>query len=79
MPPWNARTPIAASAIQTLGEAPAWTVGHANPVRRDVETSTMLMTRVTDLRTPSSRTEDFYEALKVRKVPTAMMEHNMAV
>jgi hypothetical protein len=39
----------------------------------------MLMTRVTDLRTPSSRTEDFYEALKVRKVPTAMMEHNMAV
>jgi hypothetical protein len=39
----------------------------------------MLMTRVTDLRTPSSRTEDFSEALKVRKVPTAMMEHNMAV
>jgi len=45
----------------------------------NVETSTMLMTRVTDLRTPSSRTEDFSEALKVRKVPTAMMEHNMAV
>ena len=29
-----------------------------------------------DLRTPISQTEEFYEALKVRKVPTAMIRFN---
>ena len=42
----------------------------------NVKTPTMLMTGVNDLRTPISQTEEFYEALKVRKVPTAMMRFN---
>ncbi len=39
----------------------------------NVKTPTMLMTGENDLRTPISQTEEFYEALKVRKVPTAMV------
>ena len=42
----------------------------------NVETPTMLMTGVNDLRTPISQTEEFYEALKVLKVPTAMIRFN---
>jgi dipeptidyl aminopeptidase/acylaminoacyl peptidase len=42
----------------------------------NVKTPTMLMTGVNDLRTPISQTEEFYEALKVRKVPTAMIRFN---
>ena len=42
----------------------------------NVKTPTMLMTGVNDLRTPISQTEEFYEALKVRKVPTAMVRFN---
>jgi dipeptidyl aminopeptidase/acylaminoacyl peptidase len=42
----------------------------------NVKTPTMLMTGVDDLRTPISQTEEFYEALKVRKVPTAMVRFN---
>jgi dipeptidyl aminopeptidase/acylaminoacyl peptidase len=42
----------------------------------NVKTPTMLMTGVNDLRTPISQTEEFYEALKVRKVPTAMLRFN---
>jgi dipeptidyl aminopeptidase/acylaminoacyl peptidase len=42
----------------------------------NVTTPTMLMTGVNDLRTPISQTEEFYEALKVRKVPTAMIRFN---
>ena len=42
----------------------------------NVTTPTMLMTGVNDLRTPISQTEEFYEALKVRKVPTAMVRFN---
>jgi len=38
-----------------------------------VTTPTMLMTGVNDLRTPIGQTEEFYEALKVRKVPTQMV------
>ncbi|MEP6690438.1 MAG: S9 family peptidase [Gemmatimonadaceae bacterium] len=41
-----------------------------------VKTPTMLMTGVNDLRTPISQTEEFYEALKFRKVPTAMLRFN---
>ncbi len=33
----------------------------------------MLMTGVNDLRTPISQTEEFYQALKLLKVPTAMI------
>jgi dipeptidyl aminopeptidase/acylaminoacyl peptidase len=42
----------------------------------NVKTPTMLMTGVNDLRTPISQTEEFYEALKYRKVPTAMIRFN---
>jgi dipeptidyl aminopeptidase/acylaminoacyl peptidase len=41
-----------------------------------VKTPTMLMTGVLDLRTPMPQTEEFYEALKYRKVPTAMIRFN---
>ncbi|MBI2615361.1 MAG: S9 family peptidase, partial [Gemmatimonadetes bacterium] len=39
----------------------------------NVTTPTMLMTGELDLRTPIPQSEEFYEALKVRKVPTAMI------
>ena len=39
----------------------------------NVNTPTMLMTGERDLRTPMSQTEEFYQALKFRKVPTAMI------
>lgn len=42
----------------------------------NVRTPTMLMTGVNDLRTPMPQTEEFYEALKVLKVPTAMIRFN---
>ena len=42
----------------------------------NVTTPTMLMTGVKDLRTPISQTEEFYQALKLRKVPTAMVRFN---
>ena len=42
----------------------------------NVKTPTMLMTGVQDLRTPISQTEEFYEALKLRKIPTAMIRFN---
>ena len=42
----------------------------------NVKTPTMLMTGVLDLRTPMPQTEEFYRALKLRKVPTAMVRMN---
>ncbi len=39
----------------------------------NVTTPTMLMTGELDLRTPIAQTEEFYHALKVLKVPTAMV------
>ncbi len=42
----------------------------------NVKTPTMLMTGVLDLRTPISQTEEFYEALKFRKIPTLMVRFN---
>ena len=39
----------------------------------NVTTPTMLMTGEKDLRTPMGQTEEFYQALKFRKVPTAMI------
>jgi dipeptidyl aminopeptidase/acylaminoacyl peptidase len=41
-----------------------------------VKTPTMLMTGVNDLRTPMPQTEQFYSALKLLKVPTAMIRFN---
>jgi dipeptidyl aminopeptidase/acylaminoacyl peptidase len=42
----------------------------------NVKTPTMLMTGVNDLRTPMPQTEQFYSALKLLKVPTAMIRFN---
>ena len=39
----------------------------------NVSTPTMVMTGERDLRTPMEQTEQFYRALKLRKVPTAMV------
>jgi len=39
----------------------------------NVTTPTMMMTGVMDLRTPISQTEQFYQALKAQKKPTAMI------
>lgn len=41
-----------------------------------VSTPTMLMTGVLDLRTPMPQTEEYYSALKMRGVPTAMVRFN---
>jgi len=42
----------------------------------NVKTPTLMMTGVNDLRTPIAQTEEFYEALKMMKVPTAMIRFN---
>ena len=42
----------------------------------NVKTPTMLMTGVNDLRTPMPQTEQFYSALKLLKVPSAMVRFN---
>ncbi len=42
----------------------------------NVKTPTMLMTGVNDLRTPMPQTEEYYQALKLLKVPTAMVRFN---
>jgi len=52
-----------------LRRSPLMYVGNA-------KTPTMLMTGVKDLRTPISQTEEFYQALMIQKVPTAMIRFN---
>jgi len=42
----------------------------------NVKTPTMLMCGVNDLRTPISQTEEYYQALKMMKVPTVMIRFN---
>ena len=42
----------------------------------DVKTPTLLMTGELDLRTPISQAEEFYQALKMRGVPTALLRFN---
>jgi dipeptidyl aminopeptidase/acylaminoacyl peptidase len=42
----------------------------------NVKTPTMLLTGELDLRTPMEQTEQYYRALKMRKVPTAMVRLN---
>jgi dipeptidyl aminopeptidase/acylaminoacyl peptidase len=39
----------------------------------NVKTPTMLMTGVMDLRTPMPQTEEYYQALKLLKVPSVMV------
>jgi dipeptidyl aminopeptidase/acylaminoacyl peptidase len=42
----------------------------------NVKTPTMLMCGENDLRTPISQTEEYYQALKMNKVPTVMVRFN---
>jgi dipeptidyl aminopeptidase/acylaminoacyl peptidase len=42
----------------------------------NVKTPTMLMTGELDLRTPMAQAEQFYRALKLRKIPTALVRFN---
>ncbi len=42
----------------------------------NVKTPTLMVTGVLDMRTPSGQAEEFYEALKLRHVPTAMIRVN---
>jgi dipeptidyl aminopeptidase/acylaminoacyl peptidase len=42
----------------------------------NVKTPTMLMTGINDLRTPMAQTEEYYQALRMLKVPTAMVRFN---
>jgi dipeptidyl aminopeptidase/acylaminoacyl peptidase len=52
-----------------LRRSPIMFAGHA-------KTPTMIMTGVNDLRTPVEQAEEFYEALRVRKVPTELVRFN---
>jgi dipeptidyl aminopeptidase/acylaminoacyl peptidase len=42
----------------------------------NVKTPTMLMTGILDLRTPMPQSEEFYRALKLRGIPTALVRFN---
>lgn len=42
----------------------------------NVKTPTVLMTGVNDLRTPISQTEEYYQALKMQRVPAVMIRFN---
>ncbi|HWP03561.1 MAG TPA: S9 family peptidase [Gemmatimonadaceae bacterium] len=70
-PGWyrNFERPFWEDPSEYLRRSPIMYVGN-------VKTPTMLMTGVLDLRTPISQTEEFYQALKYRKVPTAMVRFN---
>jgi dipeptidyl aminopeptidase/acylaminoacyl peptidase len=70
-PGWyrNFERPFWEDPSEYLRRSPIMYVGN-------VKTPTMLMTGVQDLRTPMPQTEEFYEALKYRKVPTAMIRFN---
>ncbi|MBC7895434.1 MAG: S9 family peptidase [Cytophagaceae bacterium] len=70
-PSWyrNFARPFWEDPSEHLKRSPIMYVGN-------VKTPTMLMTGVQDLRTPMPQTEEFYEALKFRKVPTAMIRFN---
>ena len=52
-----------------LKRSPIMYVGH-------VKTPTLLMTGVLDLRTPMPQSEEFYRALKLRGIPTALIRVN---
>ncbi|HEX4934951.1 MAG TPA: prolyl oligopeptidase family serine peptidase, partial [Gemmatimonadaceae bacterium] len=70
-PGWyrNFEKPFWEDPSEHLRRSPIMYVGN-------VKTPTMLMTGVLDLRTPMPQTEEFYMALKYRKVPTAMIRFN---
>jgi dipeptidyl aminopeptidase/acylaminoacyl peptidase len=70
-PGWygNFEKPFWEDPSEYLRRSPVMYVGH-------VKTPTMLMTGILDLRTPMPQTEEFYRALKLRGVPTAMIRFN---
>jgi dipeptidyl aminopeptidase/acylaminoacyl peptidase len=70
-PGWyrNFEKPFWEDPSEHLRRSPIMYVGN-------VKTPTMLMTGVLDLRTPMPQTEEFYTALKLRGVPTAMVRFN---
>jgi dipeptidyl aminopeptidase/acylaminoacyl peptidase len=70
-PSWyrNFAKPFWEDPSEHLRRSPIMYVGN-------VKTPTMLMTGVQDLRTPMPQTEEFYAALKFRKVPAAMIRFN---
>ena len=65
----NFAKPFWEDPSEHLARSPIMYVGH-------VTTPTMLMTGVLDLRTPMPQTEEFYRALSLRGVPTAMIRMN---
>ncbi|MBA4070242.1 MAG: S9 family peptidase [Gemmatimonas sp.] len=70
-PSWyrNFERPFWEDPSEYLKRSPIMYVGN-------VKTPTMLMTGVLDLRTPMPQTEEYYEALRFRGVPTAMIRFN---
>ncbi|HEY3288046.1 MAG TPA: S9 family peptidase [Gemmatimonadaceae bacterium] len=70
-PSWyrNFEKPFWEDPSEHLRRSPIMYVGN-------VKTPTMLMTGVLDLRTPMPQTEEYYEALRFRGVPTAMVRFN---
>ena len=65
----NFEKPFWEDPSEYLRRSPIMYVGH-------VTTPTLLMTGVLDLRTPIPQSEEFYRALKMRGVPTAMVRMN---
>jgi dipeptidyl aminopeptidase/acylaminoacyl peptidase len=70
-PNWyrNFAKPFWEDPSEYLARSPLMYVGN-------VKTPTMLMTGVQDLRTPIPQTEEYYQALMMRKIPTAMVRFN---
>jgi dipeptidyl aminopeptidase/acylaminoacyl peptidase len=70
-PGWyeNFDKPFWEDPSEYLKRSPIMYVGH-------VKTPTILMTGVLDLRTPMPQSEEFYEALRLRGVPTALIRFN---
>lgn len=66
---FNFEKPFWEDPSEHLKRSPIMYVGN-------VKTPTMLMTGVLDLRTPMPQTEEFYRALKLRGIPTAMVRMN---
>jgi dipeptidyl aminopeptidase/acylaminoacyl peptidase len=65
----NFEKPFWEDPSEHLKRSPIMYVGH-------VKTPTLLMTGVLDLRTPMPQSEEFYRALRLRNVPTALIRVN---
>jgi dipeptidyl aminopeptidase/acylaminoacyl peptidase len=66
---WNFQKNPWDDPSEHLRRSPIMYVGHAT-------TPTLLMTGVQDLRTPVPQAEEFYEALRLRRVPTELIRFN---